>query len=401
MTKDTEIFIEMLLHDDKNSNYFVAHKSSGRFSQKHYTKEEILDNMPEKDAYISLNGFSGWKRKTANCRQINALFFDLDYHESITKSEIDWINGHNLQLLEDAIKNKELYTPNIIVNSGRGLQLFYILENSIPYKLKDGNINEKALYSLNKIRETITDQLNNILKDTEYPLEIDNQVGDITRVVRIPGTYNTKAKSIAEIVYINDEYCKLADFYTKTNKPKIIKSYTKKAPKAETKDALQHARLRELKRLQEYRNFNCIGCREIMCFLFFNAASQVYSKADAINELQKFNSSFLEPIPEYQIRAIAKEKHYKISRDYIIKNLNITDIEIQQLKLFSTNNLSRILKKAQTKKNKQERNTEILNLVRLGMRHSDISNIVGVSLRTVQNVLKENNITRSYTKSSA
>lgn len=391
----------MLLHDDKNSNYFIGSKPSGIYKHWRYTKDEILKNIPESEAYITLNGFYGWRKNAILCRQINALFFDLDYHEKVPKSEIDWRNGHNFQLLQDAIHNQELYNPNIIVNSGRGLQLYYIFENSIPYHLKDGSTNDKALYSLRKIRETITNQLNNILASTEYPLEVDNKVGDLSRIVRIPGTYNKKAKSVATILYVNQEYCKLADFYTKVEKPQIQKPYIKKPTKSHSQDALQHARLIELKKLQEYRNFNCIGCREIMCFLFFNAASQVYSKEDATNELKEFNSKFSEPIPECQIRAILKEKHYKISKDYIIKNLNITEVEMQQLKLFSTNNLSRVLKKAQTKKNKQERNKEILNLVSAGVRHADIAVAVGVSLRTVQNVLKENNITRNYTKSSA
>ena len=45
---------------------------------------------------------------------------------------------------------------------------------------------------------------------------------------------------------------------------------------------------------------------------------------------------------------------------------------------------------------KAERNNKIIAMVKEGIKHSDIAKKLGISLRTVQTVLKNNGLTRGY-----
>ncbi|MGN1418242.1 MAG: hypothetical protein ACI4W6_02825, partial [Acutalibacteraceae bacterium] len=185
--EDIEKFVSAILHDDHDSNYFICHYSDGSMHSLRTSRSEFsLELIKEKDCYFSLNGFAGYHRKSDECRQINGIVLDLDYHNASTKEFRRWIVERNLAIILDAVFDGDIPDPNIITNTGRGIQLLYLFENSISYFTKNGETNEKAIYAFRKIQEEIAEKIKSVLPEKDG-LEIDYNVNDISRVVRIPG----------------------------------------------------------------------------------------------------------------------------------------------------------------------------------------------------------------------
>ena len=410
-TKQIEKIVSMLYHDDHNSNYFICHFKDGRMNSLRTSVEEFdISQVKEKDCYISLNGFAAHHRRQRECRQINGIVFDLDYHIPTTYEFLEWIKQHNLQYILDAVHENTLYEPNIITDTSRGLQLIYLFENSISYYCKGGEPNEKALYACERIRETIENQLTEILPK-EHQLDIDRNVYDITRIVRLPGTVNSKTGKEAFLVHTNEDYYSFSDFYTKPESkpeaqispPKYYAEY-KRCSQSE----LQKLRMEELEKLQQLRKEGCEGYRNYMTFIYYNSAVQIYDKDTAVSKTFEFADRFQtcnEPFTKAQVKAIIRKidsnitkayrGYYMITKDWIMDKLAITDIEAGELGISKSVN-SRTRKKRANQIVKAERNSKIIEMASSGVKHNDIAKVLGISRRTVQSVLKNNGLTRKY-----
>lgn len=405
-------FVSMIYHDDNNSNYFICTYVGGDMLSKRTSIAEFnLKQISENDCYVSLNGFTGYHRRSKECRQINGIIFDLDYHTTTTDEHLDWLKKRTTMLLKDAIDEGDLYDPNIITDTGRGLQLLYLFEKAISYKIKGGTINERAIYAYNKIRETIEKQIENVLTKEDETLEIDKKVYDLSRIIRLPGTLNSRSNTKAYIAYISEDYYTFSDFYTKQ---KVLpdKEKTKKIGYAQkglyNKNALNEARLNEMEKLQLIRKDHCEGFRNFMTFIYYNSAVQLYSQKEALAKTFTFCRNFGEsntPFSEAQIKAIARgidnnstndfKGFYIITKEWIIDKLSITDEEAELIGLDKTVN-ARELKKRENAMKKKERNDKILEMADNNVARSDIAAAVGVTKRTVQNVLKTYGKTREY-----
>lgn len=404
-------FISMLYHDDRNSNYFICNYDNGMHSLRTSLSELDISQIKEKDCYISLNGFKGCHRKRDECRQINGIVFDLDYHHDVTKAEMDWMKKRSLEYILDAFSSGDLYEANIITDTTRGLQLIYLFEKSISYRCKNSELNQKAIYAYEKIRENIEAKLKAVLPD-ENPLEFDPNVFDIPRVVRIPGTINTKTGEKASVVHINEDYYSFGDFYSKSNnkakKSSNINELKKRNKPLKTQTALNEARISEMEKLQLIRKGNCEGHRNYMTFIYYNSAVQIYGQKEALERTCAFCNNFGEsntPFTETEIKGIARgidsnstkdfKGYFLITKEWIVDRLNITDEEAEQIGLSKQLN-SREQKKRKNALLKKERNTKIIKMADAKIRHSDIAKEIGISLRTVQNVLKNNGKVREY-----
>ncbi|MEE1011530.1 MAG: helix-turn-helix domain-containing protein [Acutalibacteraceae bacterium] len=404
-------FTSMLHHDDKNSNYFICQYIGGTMFSKRITAPEFSsEKASEEDCYISLNGFTGYHRKIKECRQINALVFDLDYHHKTSPEHLNWIKKRTLMLIQDAVNENRLYAANIITDTGRGLQIFYIFDASISYRTKDGKGNEKAMYAYKKIRQNIEKKLEAVLAEETDVLEMDNNVYDITRIVRLPGTLNTQSGSRAKMIYVNEDYYSFSDFYTPTQKKQTPIKNKKHNKKFRSNEALNEARMIEMEKLQLIRKNNCEGFRNYMTFIYYNSAIQVYDKKEAIAKTYAFCKNFGESntaFTESQIKAITRgidnnkgtnfKGHYIITKEWIIEKLDITDEEAELIGLDKIIN-ARQLKKRRNAELKKERNIRIIRMADENISRSDIAKEIGVSLRTVQSVLKNSGKTRGYTK---
>lgn len=114
----------------------------------------------KRDTFITVNEFDGW-RYIRLLRSLRALYVDLD-------------GQTDSYAVLDALTDARLPGPNIIVSSGTGLHLYWLLEPLPP----------KAL----PVWQRCQDALIKALK----PLGADSAAKDCTRLLRVVGTRNSK-----------------------------------------------------------------------------------------------------------------------------------------------------------------------------------------------------------------
>lgn len=174
------------------------HRNSGLVNQ-YYENQQ--------DTYVSMNSFYCSKeskepeRKVSCLKRLNALYVDIDcYKENMTNDVV-------LKDLEDRVFGNELPYPTLVVDSGRGLYLIWKFKKS-----EDRN----ALPRWSRVQ----DHLVNSLK--EYGA--DSACRDAARVLRVPGTINSRSGSKVKVLrYYEKEYT----LYGIINELKIDYSFEK------------------------------------------------------------------------------------------------------------------------------------------------------------------------------
>jgi hypothetical protein len=133
----------------------------------------------EKDIYISSNTYYKPKRSTSYIRQFRALYIDLDL-KKYGKSEAVYI-------IYDLVNQNKIPTPSMIVDSERGIHLYWRIKNA-PYG---------AIHTWQELEDYLYNQLK--------VLGADIQATDSVRVLRLPNTVNSRINEECELLIINDD----------------------------------------------------------------------------------------------------------------------------------------------------------------------------------------------------
>lgn len=131
-----------ILHSDSKGWITKAEINCG-YKQWHYRYNELLEqDFNQENVYISINTFYSTFRRLEYIKELKAQFIDLDiYKTGFTKEQI-------IMHLEADYFNKSIPRPNLIIDSGRGLYLIWLL-NSVPSKaLPLWKAIEEYLYSV-------------------------------------------------------------------------------------------------------------------------------------------------------------------------------------------------------------------------------------------------------------
>lgn len=413
---DREKFFRILLHDDRNSFYVLSTDDGGTWTDI-ALKSDAIAHYPfnlVSNYYITHNGFTGKRRLSVRTRQLNALFFDLDCHD-VPLSACERLIEEILSRLNHAVQTAVLPKPTMIVNSGRGVHLYYVLDRSIPYRFRStGEVNEKGVSFFGHVQGQLADVLDEILGDVDG-VSVDRAVFDHTRVSRIPDTYNTKAGRHARLVSAVEAYYNLSELSSykplapaqiasglpqkkQNNRPVIIKF-----------DRLMMSRLNKVAELQAYRQYDCEGNRELMCFVYYNTAVQIYGKENAWRNLQSFNAKFNKPLPNSELLGIQRSVsnvlnvkgergYYILSASKVIECLALTKEEIEDTHFFASKRVTdRLEAKRRTKEKRDARDERIVSLFKSGnMSKKEVAAEVGCSERTVHSVLKAAGLTKVY-----
>ena len=141
----------------------------------------------EKDCYISQNSFRspfsnedpGSGRKVSNLQRLNALYVDIDcYKQGLTPEQV-------LYFLEEDCFDHTIPLPTFVIDSGRGMYLIWKVD-------EDG----KALTRWQSVENYLISQC------TEYGA--DPQASDAARILRVPGTINSKSGKPVRIMRFNN-----------------------------------------------------------------------------------------------------------------------------------------------------------------------------------------------------
>lgn len=336
----------MFQHDPSNSDGYItlAKKENGKFIQYHYKPENVAEHLTEwlgYDVYYSQNSFYTYKRSIENIRQLRSLYVDLDIYKK--NLNVNWVLGK----LELEYYRQSIPEPNAIIHSGRGLVLIWLIE-PVPHM---------ALSLWQAVQNYLLDQLKG--------LGGDSKAIDAARVFRVAGSRNSNNDAQVHVEYRNSYRYSLKEIQHDylpelTPRPKTEKKKRgrkKKVVQLYNIYSLYHARILDITKLIELREYNIKGYRETICFLYrYWMCCFCNDTVEAYRQTAELNSTFTEPLPEKELRAATKsaEKAYRarnnkeanaiaiqkgypgagynISNKKLIEWLDITDDEMVHLK---------------------------------------------------------------------
>ena len=410
-SSERDVFFSTLFHDDRKSSYAVATCIDGVWSESMHKSQHLpfLGSPQHGSFYVSINGFSRNHRRYDSLRQINALFFDLDCHTSsqeIAKQAID----QAFALIEQGAATGDIPRPTLVVDSGRGLHIYYVLKRSIPYRSSaSGPVNEKVLRLFRFVQQHLSYTLSRLMASVSA-IDVDQKVFDFTRVSRVPGSYNPEAGRHARLLMANDDYYDLRELtstFSECQPTKHTSSSSGMSPSKHFRqqgndNPLLQSRLDNLVSLQSLRNFNCEGSRELMCFVFYNTAVQLFGTKVAFQRLASFNARFSQPLAAQELEGVSRSVDrvvnvrgqrgfYILGAEKISELLALTEEEKHQIRFHTS---TRALKREQAKRKtalcRTMRNQKILALYLEGnLTQAEVAKEIDCSLRTVASVISK------------
>ena len=273
------------------------------------------------DYYITKAQFS--KAQTWDSRNlfaINAIWIDVDAHEKASNCP----NPEDaLSLLSQGLEIwTELPEPNIVVYSGRGFHLIWLI----------GQCAASLGFMASEISKHIGNAIQNLLTDLQiigYSVD-SGYCSNIAGLTRIPGTFNTHANNYCTCEIRHSVRMSLVEEY------KDLQFYSKKSIATSepchrymptSAQAAGELRVNALLKLLELRT-NWEGYRDYFLLILFSACQMSgYSDEDALRLTLEANSEFEHPLPEREARSLlstAIKKRYKMGNTYIIDILGLT-----------------------------------------------------------------------------
>lgn len=381
------------------------------FVQRSYRVSELLKHVEaDLDCYTSMNTFYITRRQKTDIRHLNALFVDIDYYnvDGVTKETV-------LEALAFNISKKLIPQPTFVIDSGRGLYFIWKIED-VPGKFVRAN----RLYMV------IQDYIYNLFKD----VGADVNAKDVSRVLRLPSTKNTKADKDVQVIAYSDKALYTLRFFQeyvnvfgehktarktktvkKTNFSYLFNTYT-----------LHIARMRDLETICRLRNYEMTGLRDQFIYIYYYYNLLVHrDKNIALFNAKEFNAKFSEPLLDSEVRSFivsaertAMEKlegkeakpgyqyaGYNFKNKTLIEKFKITDEEQKQLKTiisktekYDRKNLKRNDKRrneeglTKRQQDKQYLIERVKQLSERGYKQREIAEMMEIAKGTVSKYLK-------------
>lgn len=373
------------------------------YKQWHYHFSDLIQqDLSEENVYISLNTFYSTYRRLEYLKELKAQFIDLDtYKTKFTKDQI-------LMNLDTEYFGKSIPRPNLIIDSGRGLYLVWLI-NSVP---------SKALPLWKAIEEYLYKQLK--------PFGADRQALDATRVLRVPGSINSKSNTVVEVLEQYDYVYDLREIQSEYLPELTPRKEKKKGRPSKTvfihrERSLYYARLQDIIKICELREYDLKGHRELILFLYrYWSCYFTEDTQKALQDTLELNGEFIPPLHDNEvIRATRSAETVFKSKDKQYKYKNETLIELLEISEEEQIHMSTIISKGEYKRRKRIRNNKsyeeqlkadgkltkkeeleqrrlkIKDLLAKGLKQKDICSQLNISIKTYKRdrqYLKENEL---------
>ena len=305
------------------------------------------------DVYLSLNGFVYGDRSVSSMMQGRNIGIDVDPPKSglAVKDAVEKLRQY---VMQGRIPN-----PNLIIYSGGGIQPIYTIA---------GGASPKMGY----LMHYITIQYISLLRE----IGSDPAASDLARMLRMPGTVNTKYGVEVKVEIWRQLEYSLQDLYEfctpveqsqkrgKRRKGSIAIFTGKKGVK--TLYSLNAARVNDLQKLVEIRGGDLTGCRNTFIYIYsFTVClflksrvdtagfiqpilEQIYSRTakpmkkseinatikSACNDAIEFMEAFA--ANKFSMRGLPRTLIKPMKNETVIAKLNITDDEVKQMRTIIT-----------------------------------------------------------------
>lgn len=209
---------------DKKTN--EAKEASTSNSSLSKLKETLTSLNNVVDIYATVNQFT-FTRKLENLVYTTMLYSDLDIYHTEFKdiSKEDFI-----EKVLNYCKEKEIPAPNLMIYSGNGYYLKWLFSekcNKYEFPLEKYKISQKTINQLFSF------------------LGADSKALDASRVLRLPGSINSKTGRKCEVIYFKDDKKSASDLYESFSRfytPEPPKPQKSRSIKADSKAPPQQAK---------------------------------------------------------------------------------------------------------------------------------------------------------------
>lgn len=381
-------------------------------------RDVVEETEGQTDTYISPNTMYKPFRRVENIRQFRALYID-----------IDGVEGDQIacayRILELA-DTKEIPRPTMIVNSGRGIHVYWRIKNA-PYG---------ALQTWQELEDYLYYKLKH--------LGADMAATDGARILRLPGTINSKNNATCRAMMIDNsiEYSmydlreEYLNYKPKAKQLEFVEAKKSTSHKVITNSffnsySLHMARSSDILLLCKLRNYDVKGYRNMIlhCFAYWKGI-YIRDEEELAKEVIDLNNSFKESLRETQVNAILRcipkaiakfiayeqgirsgerkkvtkgmrdKEGYWYKNETLIERLNITEHEQSKLKtIIGTQEKYRRNNEKRTPRNEEgltpkqqelkELKEKILKLKSEGFSNIKIAEKLGINKSTVGRVLKK------------
>lgn len=234
---------------------------------------EVCEGLPpdSRDVFFTPNAFG--KHRRLDCvAQLNALFVDLDPVQPTLFQGRDFLLNSVRNLVPAVIPE-----PNILVSSGRGHWLLWLLEPTPPQALP------------------LWIEIENYFVRSLAHLGADPKARDVTRVMRLPGTINSKSGQRVTFEQLHGDRYRLDDLAARgylIRKPKFEpwkltiaasskpREETPVHPKLFTLYSLHKTIIEDLQRLADLRGRELAGHRQYFLFVWRNCLARLGQSPD-------------------------------------------------------------------------------------------------------------------------
>lgn len=177
---------EAYLNKDRFGCFSILTDKSGRKEQRSYPLRrmvEVIEGLdPRFDTWCSQAEFRSFNRRSCNLAQVSLQFLDLDTYQ------VPWLAGRPPQEQVNVVlrfcDDEGILPPSLYIFSGRGLQLKWFLENPTP---------RPGLPRWDAIQKALVERLR--------PLGADLRARDVSRVLRVVQTVNSKSGEMCRVVH--------------------------------------------------------------------------------------------------------------------------------------------------------------------------------------------------------
>lgn len=382
-----------ILHKD-SKGYITISSKNPNYKQWHYKSGDIIENAEDIlniiNTYVSQNTFYKPQRRIENIKELRAIYIDIDCHKTqYTKEAVKYF-------LENDFYGSKIPRPNFLIDSGRGLY-YVILIEPVPSMVMP------LWYSVQRY-------IYNQLKE----FGADANALDPTRVLRVVGTVNSKSNSYVNLLDMHSYKYTLREIQKEylpeiNEKREKKKGRPKKVVSLYTEYSLYHARILDITKICELRNYDVKGHRELILFLYrYFTCCFIQDPEEALQKALELNDMFREPLSKREVIRDTKsaqtayiEKKYKYTNAKLIKILDITLEEQMHLRTIisgkekyrrsaeeqkAKKKASRRNENGLTKKQQELKNLRVkINELKIeGKKNKEISEILSIPLKTLE-----------------
>lgn len=405
-SENTDGYIQLIKFENKNIIKIYNTNING-------LREVVEQVEGQTDTYITPNTMYKPFRGVENIRQFRALYIDIDGVEG------DQV-GTSYKVLE-LVENKEIPKPTMIVNSGRGIHIYWRIVNA-PYG---------ALHTWQELEDYLYYKLKH--------LGADMAATDGARILRLPGTINSKNNATCRALMIDDsiEYSmydlreEYLNYKPKTKQLEFVETKKDTSHKVITNSffnsySLHMTRSSDIITLCKLRNYDVIGHRNMIlhCFAYWKGI-YIRDEEELAKEVIDLNNSFKEPLKDNEVNAILRcipkaidkfiayeqgirsgerkkvtngmrdKEGYWYKNETLIERLNITEHEQSKLKtIIGTQEKYRRKNEKRTPRNedgltpreqqKQDTIKAIQELKEQGFKQKEVAEQLNKGLRTIK-----------------